>query len=148
MGMMVLRALPLALMVLLTPAQAKAQEQNIVVRGDATRIEIERILEADNLDTARLSPREVVDIVSAIERGRAPPDFWDAYQRHVQAWVRLAETMEQIQRQQAASAFVEGLDELVAAEAAVSTTFDEVERIARSYGAQLPLPLIDTRTIA
>ena len=75
-------------------------------------IEIERILEADNLDTSQLSPRDVVEIVSGIERGRAPQDFWDAYQLHVQAWTRLADMVDLIQRQQAGSTFIEGIDEL------------------------------------
>lgn len=145
--MTILRALTLALAALLAPAHAAAQDQNVVARGDATRLEIERILEADNLDTSQLSPREVVEIVSGIERGRAPQDFWDAYQLHIQAWGRFADMVEQIQRQQSGSTFIEGIDQLAAAEAAIGTTFDEVERIARRYGARLPTPRVDPRTI-
>jgi hypothetical protein len=89
-----------------------------------------------------------LEIMSGIERGRAPEDFWAAYQRHVLAWARLAEAVDRVQHQQAVSAFADGQSELEAAETAIGTTFDEVERIARSYHARLPAPLIDTRTIA
>ena len=100
------------------------------------------------LDTSQLSPREVVEIVSRIEQGRAPQDFWDAYQLHVQAWSRFADIIDLVQRQQSGSTFTEGTEALAAAEAAIVATFDEVERIARSYGARLPTPRIDPRTIA
>ena len=135
---------------LLAPASAFAQDrdQEVVVRADTPRAEIERILNADNLDTARLSPREVSGIMSGIRRGRAPEDFWTAYQLHVQAWANLAEVTERVQRQQAESTLAAGLDELAAAETAIGTTFDEVERIARQYHARLPAPPVDTRTIA
>ena len=45
------------------PAAVAAQEPDIVVRGDVARTEIERILAADNVDTSRLSAREVADTV-------------------------------------------------------------------------------------
>jgi hypothetical protein len=140
----------LALAIALAPAAATAQEQEpeIVVRAETARAEIERILNADNLDTARLSPREAVDIMSGIERGRAPEDFWNAYQLHVQAWAELADAVESVRRLQGESASAVGLDGIERAEAAIGTTFDEVERIARAYHARLPVPLVDTRTIA
>src|SRR5688572_13303018 len=76
----------LALLAVQLPAAVAAQESDIVVRGEVQRAEIERILAADNLDTSRLSEREVADIVGGIERGRAPQDFWLAYRAHVRAW--------------------------------------------------------------
>jgi hypothetical protein len=148
--MTILRVLILACAALLAPAAATAQgqEQDIVVRAETARAEIERILNADNLDTARLSPREVVEIMSGIERGRVPEDFWNAYQRHVQAWANLADAADSVQGQQDGPASTFGLDGLERAETTIGTTFDEVERIARQYHARLPAPLVDTRTIA
>jgi hypothetical protein len=145
--MTIMRILLPALAALLMPASAMAQEQDIVVRGQTARAEIERILDADNRDSALGSPRDVAEAMSGIERGRAPEDFWNAYQLHVRAWASLAEAVDGVQRSQAESTFVEGL-ELAAAETAIETTFDEVERIARQYHARLPAPLVDTRTIA
>jgi hypothetical protein len=133
---------------LLAPPAAMAQEQEVVVRAETPRAEIERILNADNLDTARLSPREVAGIISGIERGRAPDDFWTPYRLHVEAWARLADVADSVEHRQAGSSFGEGRAELAAAQAAIGTTFDEVERIARQYRARLPVPLVDTRTIA
>jgi len=145
---MIPRLLALAFAALLVPAQGTAQDSDIVVRGDTARTEIERILNADNLDTARLSPREVADQVARIERGRAPEDFWSAYQLHVRAWARFADSIDRAQRAQGESTFGEGMEEVEAAERAIGTTFDEVERIARRYGARLPRPPVDTQTIA
>ena len=108
-------------------------------QDEAARAEIERILEADNLDTGRLNPREVADTIASIARGRAPEDFWQAYQAHVRAWRQFAELVERAVRQQGESTFIEGEEELVAAERAIDTTFDEVERIARRYGARIPV---------
>src|ERR1700710_1796224 len=144
-NMTTLRPFILAFAALLAPAAAMAQQQDqeIVVRGDTARAEIERILNADNLDTSRLSPREVVEIMSGIERGRAPQDFWSAYLLHVQAWANLADAADSVQGQQDGPASTFGLDGLEAAETAVGTTFDEVERIARAYHARLPAPLVD-----
>ena len=117
----------IALLVLQLPEPAPAQDSEIVVRGDARRTAIERILEADNLDTARLSPAQVAEAMRAIDRGRAPHDFWVAYRAHVLAWTRLAAAPEQS-------------EEAVRAGAAIDVSFDEVERIARAYGARLPPP--------
>jgi hypothetical protein len=145
----IIRVLLPAFAALLAPAAAIAQEPDIVVRAESPRAEIERILDADNLDTGRLTPREVTEIMMGIARGRAPEDFWSAYQLHVRAWARLADAVDRVQPQTGAgSAFPEGRDELAAAAVAIETTFDEVERIALRYHARLPAPRVDTRTIA
>ena len=81
----------LALLSLPLPAAAAAQAPDIVVRGDVQRREIERILRADNVDTSRLGARAVAEAIADIGRGRAPDDFWRAYQAHVRAWERLAD---------------------------------------------------------
>jgi hypothetical protein len=143
---MVLRILALAF-ALLAPMQALAQQPGSAIQDATARTEIERILNADNLDTARLSPRDVADAIARIERGRAPEDFWSAYQLHVRAWSRLADAFERAQRQQGESTFVEGMEEVETAADAIESTFDEVERIARRYGARLPVPPVDTQTI-
>ncbi|HEX8578102.1 MAG TPA: hypothetical protein VF655_00735 [Allosphingosinicella sp.] len=134
-----MRVTPFAFLILLiwqVPAPLVAQEPEIVVRGDVARSEIERIVEADNLDTSKLSPREVADAITLIPRRRAPADFWVAYLAHVEAWRRLAEATGAARRNRAADDF----EAVAAAEDAVDTTFDEVERIARGYGARLPIP--------
>ena len=141
-------ALPaLALMALTAPVIAQTPSDDIVVRGAAARQEIERILREDNLDSSRLTPREVAETMAGIARGRAPEDFWTAYQTHVQAWQRYAEAIEQAPRQQGESTFgAEG--EAGEAQTAIQTTFEEVERIARRYGARLPAAPVDVRNIA
>jgi hypothetical protein len=116
----------LALLALPMPMAVATQNPDIVVRGDVARTEIERILDADNLDTSRLSAGEVAEALSGIRRGRAPNDFWAAYQAHVAAWIRLAEATDSLQR--------------ALAEQAIDASFDEVERIARGYRARLPVP--------
>ena len=126
---------------------AAAQDQEIVVRGEIARMEIERILREDNLDTERLGADAVVDIMSAIQRGQAPEDFWEAYQAHLRAWRWYAEAETRI-RAQGGAAFIDGLDEYEAAAEAIDSTFDEVERIARRYGARLPAPIGSARDIA
>lgn len=146
--MALVRFAVMALAMLLTPALAAAQDQEITVQADSHRVAIERILEADNLDTGRMTPREVVETMGGIERGHAPDDFWDAYQVHLRAWERFAGLVEQVQRQYGESTFTEGMEELAEAENAVNTTFDAVERIARRYGARIPVAPIDTGSIA
>jgi hypothetical protein len=127
-----MRFVALAAMALLAPpvpfvsGAAAAQDGDIVVRGDTARKEIERILQADNLDTSRLGAREVAEAMGRIERGRAPDDFWAAYRAHVAAWRRLAESSGSLER--------------ALAEQAIEASFDEVERIARRYRARLPTP--------
>ena len=116
----------LALLALDSPASVAAQDTDIIVRGDVARKEIERILNADNLDTSRLSAADVAEAIGGIGRGRAPEDFWTAYEEHVAAWKRLADAR--------------GGLETALAEQAIEATFDEVERLARLYGAILPTP--------
>ena len=131
----------LALLTLLASpvAAAAAPDPDIVVRADVHRTEIERILEADNVDTSRLSARHVADLIANVERGRAPRDFWTAYRAHVAAWDRLAEALDAARGHGAKSGFA-GTEEVVKAEQAIEATFDEVERIARRYGARMPTP--------
>ena len=127
----------LAILAMQMPAVA-AQQGDIVVRGDVARTEIERILRADNVDTSRLGAREVAEAIAAIERGRAPDDFWAAYQAHVRAWEQLADAEEK-----GAKDFETGFGgtgEVAKAARAIDFTFDQVERIARDYGARLPIP--------
>lgn len=122
------------------PAAAASALGSAAVAQDAiARSEIERILQADNLDTSRMNPREVAETIATIGRGRAPEDFWQAYQAHVRAWRRFAELVERALRQQGESTFIEGEEELEAAGRAIDTTFAEVERIARRYGARIPV---------
>lgn len=119
LALMALPAFPMA-------EAAAAQGSDIVVKGDVARKEIERILNADNVDTSRLGAGDVAEVIGGIERGRAPKDFWEAYRSHVAAWNRLAGA--------------EGELEIALAEQAIEATFDEVERLARHYGAILPTP--------
>jgi hypothetical protein len=130
------RLAALAILAAQTPAVA-AQETDIVVRGDVQRMEIERVLRADNVDTSRLDSREVAEAIAGIERGRAPDDFWLAYRAHVRAWERLADAEERARLEQSESDFA---GELAQAERAIDSTFGEVERVARNYGARLPIP--------
>jgi hypothetical protein len=136
--MRLVRLVLLALLAFAAPAAVAAQNADIVVRGDVSRSEIERILAADNVDTSQLSEREVADAIEGVRRGRAPEDFWRAYRAHVLAWQRLASAVETVRAQENESRFDE--KEVVEAEQAIGATFDEVERIARSYGARLPTP--------
>jgi hypothetical protein len=139
MKMRLVRLALLALLALPLPAAASAPESDIVVRGDVSRVEIERILAADNVDTSQLSEREVADAIANVRRGRAPEDFWTAYRAHVLAWERLADAAEKARGERSESRFED--EELSKAEQAIGATFDEVERIARAYGARLPTPL-------
>jgi hypothetical protein len=123
----------IALLALPIPATQAAQGPDIVVEGGVKRSEIERILAADNVDTSRLSEREVADSIARVERGRAPQDFWLAYRAHVLAWKRLADAVEKAGEDRSGAAMAN-------AEQAIEATFDEVERIARTYGARLPTP--------
>ncbi len=112
-------------------APAAAQEPEILVEAPLQRLEIERILEADNLDLASMSPREVAEAMAPIPKGRAPDEFWARYQGHLRAWQWYAAL--------ASTAGVNGHD-VLEAEALVNATFDDVERIAARYGARLPEP--------
>jgi hypothetical protein len=120
------RLVALALLALQSPTAVAAQPPDIVVQGDVARFEIERILDADNIDTSVLSAGEVAAVISGIQRGRAPDDFWVAYRAHVAAWNRLAAADDRLEQ--------------TLAEQAIEASFDEVERIARRYRARLPVP--------
>jgi hypothetical protein len=133
---------------LAAPPAMAAQEQDIVVNGHAARAEIERILNADNLDTDNLEPRDVADTMAAIQRGGAPDDFWNAYQAHVRAWSLYADEVEQAGNgSEAQPDSVYGFDQVSEAQAAIASTFDEVERIAHRYGARLPMPIEEVRSM-
>ena len=112
----------------------------MVVRASAAKPAIERILNADNLDVERLSAREVADTMAEIPRGRAPSDFWNAYQAHVQAWLEYAAAKD---RSRAGTAT--DIDSapngaaIASARQRINTTFDRVEELARKYGARLPI---------
>jgi hypothetical protein len=142
----VLGAMPLAAQER-APAPGPQAEQEVVVRGESARREIERILREDSLTSIRPTPREVAETMAVIVRGNAPQDFWSAYQTHVLAWQRYADAIEQAPRDQGESNFgPEGAAE--EAQQAIESTFVEVERIARRYGARLPAAPIDPRTVA
>ena len=136
-----MKLITFALMGLVAPhvtAPVVAQDAEIVVRGDSSKTEIERILEADNVDTSRLGSGEVADAIAAMKRGRAPEDFWLAYRGHVEAWRRLAEVESTARNQPFLTG--ETAEALAKAERAIDESFDEVERIARRHGARLPVP--------
>ena len=121
------------------PAHAEPPRE-IVVRNSAAVPAIERILKADNLDVERLSPREVADAMAEISQGRAPRDFWTAYQQHVRAWqdyadardaARIARSPMDIDNRPNGAA-IDG------ARKRINSTFDEVEAVARRYHARIP----------
>ena len=116
---------------LLAPLGLQAAEPEIVVEASTAREEIERILAADNLDLDALSPAEIAATMARIPRGRAPQDFWDRYQGHVRAWQWYAAISELRD--------VSGHDVLRAKDL-VDASFSEVEQVAISYGARLPVP--------
>ena len=137
----------LMLAALALPMAAGAEDKDIVVQGDAARAEIERILSNDNVDTTQMDATEVVEAISTIRRGRAPEDFWTAYRAHVAAWERLAKAQQAMGARLDDSRF-ESSAEVEQAERAIESTFDEVERLARKYGAHMPVPPAELRTIA
>lgn len=142
--MLMIRLVIAAILVGLSPAAVTAQDNEIVVRGSAARVEIERILNADNLNTVSLSARDVADTIVGINRGRAPADFWDAYQAHVRAWQRLADAEDRARRLlDNGTSFAEVAAQVVEAERLIESTFDEVERIALGYGARMPIPPVE-----
>lgn len=121
-----------------------AQDSEIVVHGIAAKVEIERILNADNLNTGSLGARFVADTIVEIPRGRAPADFWSAYQAHVRAWRRLADAEDEALRgSEDVASSAESAAMVIEAERQIEATFDEVERIARSHGARMPVPLAE-----
>jgi hypothetical protein len=112
----------------------------VVVQNSAAVPAIERILNADNLDVARLSPREVADAMAEIPRGRAPDDFWTAYQLHVRAWQDYADARDAA-RVITSPTDIDHRPDGAAIEDArkrINSTFDEVETIARRYHARIP----------
>ena len=117
-----------------------APAAEIVVQNSAARPAIERILNADNLNVERLSPREVADTMAEISRGRAPSDFWAAYQRHVRAWQDYADARDAA-RVVTSPTDIDHRPNGVAIDDArkrINSTFDEVEAIARRYHARIP----------
>lgn len=123
----------------LSGAATAAPENMIIVRADLAQREIERILDLDNLEVELLHPREVAAAMADIERGRAPRDFWAAYQDHVRAWRRYAEASSSPLLGNSTPADDEAARR-AEAKVAIETSFDEVERIARRYGALIPIP--------
>jgi hypothetical protein len=115
---------------------AAAQEGAIVVEAPGYRAEIERILEADNLDIAMIDAPDVVEWMRRIPKGNAPDDFWTAYQAHVAAWQRFVDRSRDVRSTES---------DLLTARRSVNSTFDRVERIARNYGAGLPRPTAQNR---
>jgi len=125
-----------------TPAGAAPESDEIVVTANLAVPEIERILRLDNLDTVWLGPREVAETMDGITRGRAPEDFWIAYRTHVKAWRRLADATERARLKLGQPLAIDDdeVSALARAELAIDLTFDEVERLARRYGAKMPVP--------
>ena len=137
----------LALILLIPMASAAGAapgQAEIVVRADIARAEIERILNADNLDREAMNPQDIADALASIPRGHAPEDFWQAYQEHVDAWMRLAELTESGPIDEEGIPF----DALENAGLAISLTFGQVQLIALTYGAKLPLPMQEVRRTA
>lgn len=141
-----MRILPLIGFALLAltgvPVAAQPSDQ-AVIRGNAvTRSEIGRILAADNVDVRGLSPRQVFDKIRAVPRGRAPNEFWTAYQAHVRAWEAAAAATERMERLANAKPILrtDAATDLAEAYEAVESTFNEVERVARGYGVDMPVP--------
>ena len=114
--------------------------EELVVRGSAAQPAIERILNADNLEVDRLSPREVADTMAEISRGRAPADFWTSYQKHVRAWQDYANARDAARVVTSATDIDHRPDGLAIADARkrINTTFDEVEAVTRRYHARMP----------
>ena len=112
----------------------------VVVQNSAAKPAIERILNADNLDLDRLSTREVADAMAQIQRGRAPVDFWNAYQLHVRAWQDYADARDAA-RISTSPTDIDHRPDGAAIDNArkrINSTFDEVEAIARRYHARIP----------
>ena len=111
----------------------------ILVRGNAARPAIMRILEADNLDIDQLPAVDVANRMQDIERRAAPADFWAAYQNHVRAWTDYANARARARRSDPLN-----LDEAVdgaaiaTARRRINATFDVVEAIAKRYDAWPP----------
>lgn len=141
--MRILSLIGFALLVLAGAPAAAQPSDPTVMRGDAvTRAEIGRILAADNVDVRGLSPLQIFDRIRAIPRGRAPNEFWTAYQAHVRAWEAAAVATERMERLASAKPILrtDAATDVAEAYEAVESTFSEVERVARSYGVDMPVP--------
>ena len=126
------------LLLCLTLASA---EPEIVVSRSAAAPAIERILKADNLDNDALAPREVAERMAEIQQGAAPAVFWQAYQAHVGAWVRYADAIDAARKRAPGEAPPRDSEWAVGkARSEINKTFDAVEKLARRYGARIPLP--------
>jgi hypothetical protein len=113
---------------------------DVVIQNSAAKPAIERILNADNLDVDRLSPREVAETIAEIPRGRAPGDFWNAYQLHVRAWQDYADARDAA-RIPTSPTDIDHRPDGAAIDSArkrINSTFDDVEAIARRYHAHIP----------
>ena len=113
--------------------------EDIIVRSNAARPAIMRILEADNLDIERLPAGEVAARMREISRGVAPADFWAAYQDHVRAWSDYAEAKARARRSDPLQ--VDDAPDgraIAAARRRINATFDVVEAIAKRYNAWPP----------
>lgn len=120
---------------------AVTAEPEITVRGSAARPAIERILKADNLDVEVLSPREVADAMRGIQQGAAPRAFWLAYRAHAKAWAAYADALAAARHRPAGEPAPVGTEFAIGqARVEINRSFDEVEALARRYGARLPLP--------
>ena len=113
---------------------------DVVVQNSAAVPAIERILNADNLDVDRLSPRKVADTMAEIARGRAPGDFWAAYQQHVRAWQDYADARDAARILTSPTDIDHRPDGAAIDDARkrINSTFDQVEAIARRYHARIP----------
>jgi hypothetical protein len=128
------------LAILISPPLHSEPAADVVVQNRAATPAIERILNADNLDVERLSPREVADTMAEIPRGRAPNDFWTAYQLHVRAWQDYADARDAA-RVMTSPTDIDHRPDGAAIEDArkrINSTFDQVEAIARRYHARIP----------
>ena len=125
-----------------TPATAADPIEAASQSNEVARVEIERILNADNVDVRRRSSRAIVAHMRAIPRGQAPADFWNAYQRHITAWERFAIAEEAYRTPSRGNPAMHerAIVQLGGADRAVNATFHEVNRIAARYGASIPAP--------
>ena len=118
-----------------------AAEPDVVVTRSAAVPAIKRILKADNLDVDDLAPQEIAAAMRDIRQGAAPSDFWFAYQAHVKAWNDYAAALDAAAKRQPGEPAPAGSEWAVGeARTRINTTFDTVERLARTRGAAIPLP--------